>query len=71
MHPEHTWDQGEHWEGYHKELLGLNRRNLVLARQGQCEEVGLGHFGKEWVVVAEWGRFLKGKMKESEGKKTW
>lgn len=42
---------------------------LVLAGQGKYEEMGLGHFGKEWgaVGVAEWG-----KMKESvEGKKIW
>lgn len=70
-HPDHTWDQGEHQEGCHKKLPGLGRRILVLARQGQCEEMGLGPFGKEKVRLAEWGTLLKGKMKENgEGMKT-
>lgn len=62
---------GEHQEGCHKEPLGLGRRNLVLAGQGKCEEMGLGPFGREWVRLAEWGRILKGKTKENEeGMKT-
>ena len=45
---------------------------MVLAGQGQSEEMGPGHFGKEWVALEEWGGFLKGKMKDNEeGKKTW
>ena len=52
-------------------MLGLGRRNLVLAGQGKCEEMGLGPLGREWVRLAEWGRILKGKMKENEeGMKT-
>ena len=55
-----------------QEGVDLGRWNLVLAGQGQSEEMGLGCFGKEWVGLEEWGRFTKGTMKENEEvKKTW